>query len=546
MSLAAVLALPTACDYDDSDLWEAVNGIEDRVENLEKASAQMNTDIKTLQSLLEAIQKNVFISAVAKDDEGYTIKFSDGTEARITNGVDGLSAPKISVRKAEDGFYYWTLDGEWLLDNSGNKVKAEGKDGENGIDGITPQLRINADTGEWEISTDEGATWVSTGVSAKGDSGDSIFAKVDTTNDDYVEFTLADGSLLRVQRYDAGAPLFVVEQAEGTQVIPCGESKTYTVKKERVASSAIAKPDGWRVSLSDNTLTITAPAENNPYAETEGSVDIMAVSESGASVIVRVQVSVYDRRVLTFEDADAKFPAYTLGYCSKTVEKWSDLIDSPQYGGMMLYGDSGYGMDEPYTWWDKGNTELKHEMCMAYGMYCYWGGGHAISNYSSTDLSQGDYAHQLMVYGAAGHNGSANFAVHFGYQDNSPYNMSETLPAFEFGDGSEHVIESIWIMNTVYAMNCYISGNGLTAKIGPDDWVKLVATGYDAAGNKTGEVTFYTCDGPDRIVRDWTRWDLTALGKVAKVEFNVTGSSDNGAGFSQPAYFAYDDVTVLF
>ncbi|MBQ0136681.1 MAG: DUF4465 domain-containing protein, partial [Bacteroidales bacterium] len=35
-------------------------------------------------------------------------------------------------------------------------------------------------------------------------------------------------------------------------------------------------------------------------------------------------------------------------------------------------------------------------------------------------------------------------------------------------------------------------------------------------------------------------------GRVVRIEFNVTGSSDNGYGFSQPAYFAYDDVAVRF
>ena len=39
---------------------------------------------------------------------------------------------------------------------------------------------------------------------------------------------------------------------------------------------------------------------------------------------------------------------------------------------------------------------------------------------------------------------------------------------------------------------------------------------------------------------------VSAGGKVQKVEFNITGSSDNGHGFSQPAYFAYDDVAVRF
>ena len=30
------------------------------------------------------------------------------------------------------------------------------------------------------------------------------------------------------------------------------------------------------------------------------------------------------------------------------------------------------------------------------------------------------------------------------------------------------------------------------------------------------------------------------------VEFNMAGDSDNGYGFSQPAYFCYDDVAVRF
>lgn len=531
------MLIPAACSHDDSDLGEIVDGIE----NLESASTQMNADIKALRSIIEALQNNITIASVALTADGYTIVFSDGTETTITNDIDGASTPEISVRKADDGLYYWTIGGEWLVVDD-EKVCVTAVDGS---DAVTPQVRIDPATREWEISTDGGAAWISTGISAKGEKGESIFAEVDTSDPVYVVFTLADGTEFRVPRYVASDPVFDVQEADGTQVIHCGESKSYMVETADIASCTINTPDGWNASFADDTLTITAPSEADTSAEQEGSVDITVVSASGISITVHISVATYERRILTFEDADAKFPAYTLEYCSKQITNWSDLIAAKQYGDPMLYG-TGAGMDEPYTWWDKGNTELKHTMPFGYGSYCYWSGGHAISNYAGTDLAQGDFTHQLMVYGASGHNGSANFAVHFGYMDGSSYNMTEELPALEFGDGSEHVVESIWIMNTVYAMNCYISGNGLTAKIGPDDWVKLVATGYDAAGEKVGETTFYTCDGPDNIVRDWTEWDLSSLGKVAKIEFNVTGSSDNGAGFSQPAYFAYDDVTVLF
>ncbi len=262
----------------------------------------------------------------------------------------------------------------------------------------------------------------------------------------------------------------------------------------------------------------------------------------------------YDLRVLTFEDADYKGGTNFAG-----GNDWSSLIDDPQYGGSLLYGSSGAGVyseDEAYQWTDTGNTGLKHIFPYNYNAYCYWGGGHAISNYSTGDIeTYGGFETQLTVYKkgvsglshtGGGHNGSDNFAVHYGYMDGSQFNKTENLPALTFADGSEHVIDHMYVNTTTYLLNCLVNGNGLTAKIGPDDWVKLVATGYDTKGTKTGETVIYLCNGPDNIIMDWTKWDLSSLGKVSKVTFNVTGSSDNGYGFSQPAYFAYDDVAVRF
>ena len=279
---------------------------------------------------------------------------------------------------------------------------------------------------------------------------------------------------------------------------------------------------------------------------------VLAVSLLPVSALA-AETPDYELRVLTFEDADYKGGVNFAG-----GSNWSSLIDDPQYGGRMLYGDgSGVSsLEEAYTWTDTGNTELSSRLCSGYGSYCYWSGGHAISNYVSSNFSKyGNFNNQLTVYQAdadttvsrvgGGHNGSDNFAVHYGYMDGSSFNMAEELPALTFADGAARVIDHMYVNNICYAVNCYIDGNGLTAKIGPDDWVKLVATGYNGT-EKTGETSIYLCNGPDNIVLDWTKFDLSGLGAVTKVEFNVTGSSDNGYGFSQPAYFAYDDVAVRF
>ena len=88
------------------------------------------------------------------------------------DGKDGTT-PVIGVDKYTDGNYYWTIDtgsgAKWLKDASGNMIRTTGDKGATGAagkDAISPQLRINSDTNIWEISTDGGKTWTSTGVNA--------------------------------------------------------------------------------------------------------------------------------------------------------------------------------------------------------------------------------------------------------------------------------------------------------------------------------------------------------------------------------------------
>lgn len=193
-------------DYDDSKLWDSVNGLENRVEKLEELCKQMNTNISSLQEIVTALQKNESIKSVATlpDGSGYLITFSSGKTITIyhgKNGTDGKdgTTPVISVRKDMDGIYYWTVNNDWLLVD-GKKVKAEGidgtdgGDGTNGKDGTTPQFKIT--DGYWYISYDNELSWTKLGK-ATGDSGlngsdgDNFFKGV-SIEDGYVCFTLND------------------------------------------------------------------------------------------------------------------------------------------------------------------------------------------------------------------------------------------------------------------------------------------------------------------------------------------------------------------
>lgn len=210
--LSAITLANCSDSYDDSKLWDSVNGLENRVAKLEELCKQMNTNISSLQEIVTALQKNESIKSVATlpDGSGYLITFSSGKTITIYhgkngedgkdghNGTDGVT-PTISVKKDTDGIYYWTVNNDWLLVD-GKKVKAEGtdgtdgEDGTNGKDGITPQFKI--EDGYWYISYDNEQSWTKLGK-ATGDSGlngtdgDNFFKGV-SIEDGYVCFTLND------------------------------------------------------------------------------------------------------------------------------------------------------------------------------------------------------------------------------------------------------------------------------------------------------------------------------------------------------------------
>ena len=206
----------------------------------------MNTNISSLRTIVEAMQAGDYIvscTPLVEDGKqtGYTITFaksgsiviyhgSDGTAGNDgANGSDGANGkdgktPQIGVKKDADGVLYWTVDGEWLKDDAGNKIPVSGKDGVNGADGadgqpgndgaagadgndgITPEFKI--EDGYWYISYDNGTTWKQLGKATGADGADGqdgensecLFKDINTSDPNYVTLTLSDGSKIKLPR----------------------------------------------------------------------------------------------------------------------------------------------------------------------------------------------------------------------------------------------------------------------------------------------------------------------------------------------------------
>ena len=204
----------TGC-YDDSALQEQIGSLsgqlqdyEARLKELERITAQQNTNISSLQTIVTALQDKDYVTSVAPINEGdevvgYTITFSKSGAVTIYNGKDGY-VPAMGVKQDTDGLWYWTVDGEWLHDSDGDKVRASAADGEDGEpgtpgqSGVTPQLKIL--DGYWYVSYDGGKTWEEETLGqATGDKGYTMFAEV-TYDENNVYITMADGEKLTLPR----------------------------------------------------------------------------------------------------------------------------------------------------------------------------------------------------------------------------------------------------------------------------------------------------------------------------------------------------------
>lgn len=226
-----------ACKYDDGELWDKVNSLDDRLTSIETQLSKMNSDINSISTIVNALQNKVYVTSVDEVENGYQITFTDGKTVTITNGKDGADAPVISVDEFEGKYYWVQIIGEtksWLTDKNGAKIPVTGDDG------ITPILKVNTE-GYWVISYDRGITFEllldetnnpvkavgkdgadgQDGVNgSNGADGDSFFSDVRVENGELV-LVLVDGTELRLPLSDdfEGSPFTLVMNVDDPEIL---------------------------------------------------------------------------------------------------------------------------------------------------------------------------------------------------------------------------------------------------------------------------------------------------------------------------------------
>ena len=212
--IATALSVLFGCgQYDDSEIRSDINDLKGRMEALEQQCKKMNENLSSIQTIVASIQSQDGIVSVTElpNGDGYSILFTSGKLIYIYNGSNGAdgSTPIISVRQDTDGIYYWTVDGDWLVID-GRKVRADGIDGKDGKDAITPKFKI--EDGFWYVSYDNGGSWAQLGK-AEGAAGKDGEKGEDGKDAVTPKFKIEDG--FWYVSYDDGASWSQLGKAEG-------------------------------------------------------------------------------------------------------------------------------------------------------------------------------------------------------------------------------------------------------------------------------------------------------------------------------------------
>ena len=310
LSLVILGFVSTSC-YDDTEIREAIDDLDGRVTTLETLCTELNTNLTSLSTLVQAMQKGDYVVSVSplKEDGvevGYRIIFKESGVVDLYHGEDGAdgkdgadgedgkdgengkdgadgidgNSPELGTKQDTDGAYYWTIDGEWVLDAQGNKIPLV-------TVGATPQLKIEDET--WFVSYDDGKTWEELGAAV------SVGIKDIEEIDGELVITMADGTAINIP---LGSPMKVVLGEFDAAALQYGNDLVIPYTVEGVEGDVVVfllkEGAAFEAELvEESALAGKVVVKQLAAAQTEakGKVGIFAVAEDGTTVSQAVRLA---------------------------------------------------------------------------------------------------------------------------------------------------------------------------------------------------------------------------------------------------------------
>jgi len=200
----------------------------------------------------------------------------------------------------------------------------------------------------------------------------------------------------------------------------------------------------------------------------------------------------------------------------------------------VLAADSYYAPNANVVW-NSGGASFNHGWNDLYS--CCWN-GFTYSN--QTDTTTAGYLNDRSAVTGDGQGvGQDNYAV--GYTGNGGSTMTFSNAQTVLGG---------YFTNTTYgylAMANGDDGNATPYVKGPfaaGDFFNLTITGLDALGGDLLSLSFALADGTN-VLDTWAWQDLSSLGEVYGLRFELSSSDVGAFGMNTPAYFAMDSISIV-
>ena len=297
------------------------------------------------------------------------------------------------------------------------------------------------------------------------------------------------------------------------QTVAAGAAVTLTAVLATEYEQAKPYTYAWRTAFSDAVIGTEASLALTADKATEYVCTV--TDRFGQQAVVSAHVWVEKAA------AAATFEEYTLAANGhKDVdEAWVDNTETNLYSGTYAFG----------------NTPNK-----AYKAYT----GYAICSDQSTEAT-GNYNIDQFRSAAGGAYKGNNYAVAY-YSAPTDWFTGYTDPITLTNSTEPQTITGFYITNTVFTLDAILHGDYANGPFAQGDYMTVTATGYNGS-QKTGEVIFYLADYRSEnenehfALNNWKWFDLSTLGAVTRVEFELFTTKSDNFGFTTPTYFCIDN-----
>lgn len=314
----------TSC-YDDSEVWDKLTSIEDRLNQLE---VDLTEQAEAMSALLS--DGSTITSCKKNNDGSYTVTLSNGTKFKVL--PEGTAFSSLVTYTVVGGRNCWAT-----YDANGNPVVL--KDASGNAIPVSPDISVKIKDGvyylvingkEYATGYDaEDVVQVFSSCTPLTDASGNVYA---------VRFTFGEGMEVTVSLDGYTGVLFKLSNVNNSVVsdyyIGYGQTQSFLMEMTGVVDYVMQVPDGWRVKVTEEELTgetfihITAPSEETVElgaAVSEGDFKVVSVVEGGKAAVSKMYLST------------EPFKKYDVTALKAVVEPYTGVLKFAY--GMMLYKD---------------------------------------------------------------------------------------------------------------------------------------------------------------------------------------------------------------